>query len=1008
MSYGLGVDLGTTRSAAAIVEDGQVSMVSFGLDATTLPSVVFADEDGNVLVGDSAARRGAADPTRLAREFKRRTGDPEPLILGGAPWSPSALTARLLRSILDQVAEREGDAPDRVTLTHPANWGPYKTDLLLEAAQLGGITEPLLITEPEAAALHYGSRSRVPVDATVAVYDLGGGTFDATVLRKSGDGFRTVGKPDGLERFGGIDIDAAVRAHVRRVLGDDVLRLDPTDPAAVAAMARLNEECVRAKEALSSDLDVSIPVLLPGVATEVRLTRAELENMVRPVLVDTVSALRRTLASADVAAEDLTAVLLVGGASRMPLVARMLTEELGRPVAVDAHPKHAIAFGAALAASDGAAAPDRSRATAPRASSPQRERSRSAPSTHVAASATSLGVQPAAAVRRPAPLAPEPTTSRFAGTSGRTSIATTNDTRRVSHRTTLCRVCRTKVPRDFPYCLRCGTLRRGAKISEFAAPVLTTTDPPTTTTLVTAEITIGREAGSDIVIDHPTVSRQHARVVRRSDGFHVHDCGSANGTSIRLPDGFEQALGAAPAQLYDGATIYFGDVEATFTQPRPLGIGGRTEVRGTAHTRLRSAEGGDEDPATVEPLSARPRRRSGWALKELANGGDRTWMLSNTRTSAYQELDERQLFLWQNIDGRRSVRDLLYLHLERFGELALPWLNATLRDLSSVGLVDGLAGKHETGPGWRNVARSALRSLVRFEISGFDGLVERLYLAFVWRFFTGTAAAARWVLVLGGLYGFWVASTEQNLFDLAGTGLIGAAVIAAGFLAGVVMHEAAHAFAVKSYGRRVRGGIRLLTVIPLPYVDTSDMWFGTPYSRIVVALSGPLTTTAAAGCAALTAAYVPIPQVAAVAFALAFLLYAYTVIHLLPLLPLDGYHAFADALQIPQLGARAGRYLLRGLWKDLRHRRRPPLGQVAFGLASLVTVGALVALVWLLWLSVLGDIFRAAVDPVGQMTIIVGAAVVLLVVLVLPHILAARSGSPAELHGGADVCATNH
>jgi molecular chaperone DnaK (HSP70) len=349
--YELSVDLGTTRTAAAVHEDGQASVVTFGMDAATIPSVVFVGEGGAGFVGEQALRRGAGDPTRLAREFKRRVGDPEPLILGGVPWSASALTARLLGSVLEQVTERNGDPPARVTLTHPANWGPYKTDLLREAARLSGLDDCRLLSEPEAAAMHYGSRTRVAAGSTVAVYDLGGGTFDATVLRKTVDGFHTLGTPQGLERFGGIDIDAAVRAHVRRVLGDE-LKLDPADPAAVAAMARLHEECVSAKEALSTDLDVSIPVLLPGLSTEVRLTRAELEAMVAPALADTITALRRTLQSADIAASDLAAVLLVGGGSRMPLVAKLVTDELGLPVAVDAHPKHAVALGAVLPAGD--------------------------------------------------------------------------------------------------------------------------------------------------------------------------------------------------------------------------------------------------------------------------------------------------------------------------------------------------------------------------------------------------------------------------------------------------------------------------------------------------------------------------------------------------------------------------------------------------------------------------------------------------------------------------------
>jgi hypothetical protein len=126
--------------------------------------------------------------------------------------------------------------------------------------------------------------------------------------------------------------------------------LDLDDPASMAAVARLRRDCVEAKEALSSDTDVAIPVLLPSLQTEVRLTRSEFEEMVRPSLVDSVAALRRAMRSAEVAPEDVHAVLLVGGSSRIPLVAELVGSELRRPVAVDAHPKHGTALGAAMLA----------------------------------------------------------------------------------------------------------------------------------------------------------------------------------------------------------------------------------------------------------------------------------------------------------------------------------------------------------------------------------------------------------------------------------------------------------------------------------------------------------------------------------------------------------------------------------------------------------------------------------------------------------------------------------
>jgi molecular chaperone DnaK (HSP70) len=133
------------------------------------------------------------------------------------------------------------------------------------------------VTEPEAAAIHYASQERVDPGAVIAVYDLGGGTFDVAVLRKTASGWDILGRPEGVERLGGVDIDEAVFQHVVAVLDGVVERLDPDEPGSLAAVARLRADCVEAKEALSSDTDVSVPVLLPECRTEVRLTRRELE-----------------------------------------------------------------------------------------------------------------------------------------------------------------------------------------------------------------------------------------------------------------------------------------------------------------------------------------------------------------------------------------------------------------------------------------------------------------------------------------------------------------------------------------------------------------------------------------------------------------------------------------------------------------------------------------------------------------------------------------------------------
>ncbi len=354
MAYALGVDLGTTYTAAAIRRGDRLEIADLGTRTASMPSVVYLREDGQVLTGEAANRRGVTDPGRLSREFKRRMGDTTAILLGGVPYSVDGLMARVLQAVVATVTERQGEPPSSIAVAHPANWGPYKKDLLEQAVRRADLDHVTYITEPEAAAVHYATLERLDPGATVAVYDLGGGTFDAAVLRKTTTGFELIGEPEGIERLGGIDFDEAVFRHVLRALGGVVNELDQDDPVVQSAVSRLRDECVAAKEALSSDTEVSIPVILPNVHTDVRLTRAEFEAMIRPALSDTLVVLQRALRSAGVRPDDLYSVLLVGGSSRIPLIAQLVSAELGRPIAIDVHPKHSVALGAAVIAGDGA------------------------------------------------------------------------------------------------------------------------------------------------------------------------------------------------------------------------------------------------------------------------------------------------------------------------------------------------------------------------------------------------------------------------------------------------------------------------------------------------------------------------------------------------------------------------------------------------------------------------------------------------------------------------------
>lgn len=418
MGYQLGVDLGTTYTAAAVGRGGRVEACTLGSMSPVVPSVVLLRADGEVLVGEPAVRRGTAEPTRVAREFKRRLGDPTPLVLGGTPYGAESLMGHLLKAVVKTVTDREGSAPDRVVLTHPANYGPYKQDMMREVARLAGLDldHVTFLTEPQAAAISYASRNRVDPGEIVAVYDFGGGTFDAALVQRTDDGFALIGRPEGMERFGGIDIDAALLAFVDDRLGGRLTALQPDDPAVQSAMLRLKDDCRAAKEALSGDTDTTVQVSAPGLVESVRITRDDLEGMIRPRLGETVDAVRRAVASAEIDMARVSKVLLVGGSSQIPLVAETVRTVTGRPVAIDAHPKFSICLGAAayqLASSVLITPPLPANAAATQPiTEPPRQTSPSAPATATPAAPAAPTTPNAAVPTARVTAAPSPSTPR--------------------------------------------------------------------------------------------------------------------------------------------------------------------------------------------------------------------------------------------------------------------------------------------------------------------------------------------------------------------------------------------------------------------------------------------------------------------------------------------------------------------------------------------------------------------------------------------------------------------
>ena len=349
-AYALGIDLGTCFTAASVARENSASALTLGTHVAQMPSVVFIRENGEVLVGDSAEREALINPALAARDFKRRLGDPIPITIGHATHSVESLLGHLILDIVRHATEQERRPPALVVLTHPANYSSFKIDSLCEAARLAGIAPDriVLLAEPEAAMVAFGHRAPVAPNEFTAVYNFGGATFEAAIVRRSGEQLELVGVGEANERLGGNDFDQMIFTHVDASLGGSVSKADRRDPQTRPRQVRLRLECRRAKESLSSDNETLVPVALHELDTEVRLSRTEFESLIRPRVNETIRSLERAVDSAGINMEQVARVLLLGGTSRIPLVAEMVGLTTSRPISLDPYPKLSVAIGASL------------------------------------------------------------------------------------------------------------------------------------------------------------------------------------------------------------------------------------------------------------------------------------------------------------------------------------------------------------------------------------------------------------------------------------------------------------------------------------------------------------------------------------------------------------------------------------------------------------------------------------------------------------------------------------
>ncbi|MBO0871694.1 MAG: Hsp70 family protein, partial [Micromonosporaceae bacterium] len=344
----LGIDVGTSNTVAMLQRpDGSVRPLLFD-GSPLLPSAVYPDEHGEVQVGRAALRAARLDPARLEPNPKRRV-DEGAVLLGERPWPVHQLLGALLRRVRGEAVRIAGSAPSSLVLTVPASWAAPRRSVLADAAREAGMPEPELVPEPVAAAAHFaGTLDRPAVDGEcLVVYDLGAGTFDVAAVAREAGGYRVLAA-DGLTDLGGLDLDQLVVDHVGRLVAshDAALWQRLTQPADGLWRRRFRDlwdECRAAKEALSSTS--STMVLVPGWDREVLVTRTEFERAASGLLARTVQLTESVMDVAGVDRHRLT-VLLVGGGTRVPLVATLLHRALHLPPVVLDQPELVVAEGA--------------------------------------------------------------------------------------------------------------------------------------------------------------------------------------------------------------------------------------------------------------------------------------------------------------------------------------------------------------------------------------------------------------------------------------------------------------------------------------------------------------------------------------------------------------------------------------------------------------------------------------------------------------------------------------
>lgn len=347
----IGIDLGTTTTEAAVYRNGKPEMILNFDGQMVTPSAVGVDESGNFIIGEKARAQYIMAPERTVIEVKRKMGTSESLRLGRQFFSPVELSSMLLDYVKRYASQYLEEAVTRAVISVPAYFDDIQRQAVVEAGEKAGFTVERIINEPTAAALSYGI-SHMEEESHILVYDLGGGTFDVTLLEMFG-GVLEVKASSGNNTLGGKDFDQQLITWLQTRFEE---KSGISLKGNTYALARLKEQAEQCKIALSTQEEVRIQIPLlaekDGIpqGLEETVTRSQFEDLIRELVEQTHDPIDTVLGDSGIRAEDLDLILLVGGSTRIPLISRDIEAFLGMEPKTEVDPDYSVAQGAAIQA----------------------------------------------------------------------------------------------------------------------------------------------------------------------------------------------------------------------------------------------------------------------------------------------------------------------------------------------------------------------------------------------------------------------------------------------------------------------------------------------------------------------------------------------------------------------------------------------------------------------------------------------------------------------------------